>query len=91
MSSFIYTTHTYLVNFTIFLNLVIVQQILNTNLNPKYQSKYLSKSPKYFLNITPVSSISYFKRYMENPSFKVRHIFLKKLLSFPFCCTEKYF
>ena len=34
------------------------------------------QSPTYLLNIIPVSSRSYFTRYVENvPSFKVRHFF----------------
>ena len=40
------------------------------------------QSPTYLLNIIPVSSRSYFTRYVENvPSFKVRHNFFKTRLT----------
>ena len=41
------------------------------------------QSPIYLLNVIPVSSRSYFARYVENvPSFKVRHGFFKKFIFF---------
>ena len=43
------------------------------------------QSPTYLLNIIPVSSRSYFTRYVENvPSFKARHNFFKNSF-FSFC------
>ena len=46
------------------------------------------KSRTYPLNIIPVSSRSYFTRYVENvPSFKVRHIFFKNSI-FPSTVIE---
>ena len=46
------------------------------------------QSPTYLLNIIPVSSRSYFTRYVENvPSFKVRHSFFKNFF-FPSTVIE---